>query len=205
MACLLGDLKGKELLDFGSGMGEEACYFAKLGARVTAIDISGLGVELTRKRAQQNGLSVRVMQRDLLNSGLPSNSFDLVHGFGILHHVGVRPGLREVHRLLRTGGRAVFGEHMNNSAFVDCVRRSLGLASAENTSKGERAVKWRECGAAAREFAKAELYPYYLTFRLRNLVPVFRRPIFKAVDYWFIRLLPPLRFFAGGIAIYLEK
>src|ERR1700719_1268193 len=39
-ATLLGDVKDCRVLDYGCGLGEEAIYFAKLGAHVTAIDIS---------------------------------------------------------------------------------------------------------------------------------------------------------------------
>src|SRR4051812_8834438 len=49
-ALLLGNIAGLDLLDFGCGMGEESVYFAKLGARVTGIDISDLGVATLKKR-----------------------------------------------------------------------------------------------------------------------------------------------------------
>ena len=41
---LLGDIAGKDLLDLGCGMGEESIDFSKLGARVTAVDISEVGI-----------------------------------------------------------------------------------------------------------------------------------------------------------------
>ena len=50
-AMLLGELAGKSLLDYGCGMGEESIYFAKLGAHVTSIDISELGIDTLKRRA----------------------------------------------------------------------------------------------------------------------------------------------------------
>ena len=105
------------VLDFGCGAGEESVYLAKLGARVTAIDVSPRGIALTRARAEANGVA------DLVDAWLmrcdptafSDASFDVVHGFGILHHIGLQNGLAEVHRLLRPGGRGVFWEHMGNS------------------------------------------------------------------------------------------
>ena len=49
VARIIGDLSGKALLDYGCGQGEEAVYFAKLGAKVSAIDISSAGIAITRE------------------------------------------------------------------------------------------------------------------------------------------------------------
>lgn len=99
-AILLGDLAGKELLDFGCGMGEEAIYFAKLGASVTAIDISEVGVASLKKRAAYHRLDVRAYEMRCDPTSFPDESFDRIHGMGILHHVGIETALSEVRRLL---------------------------------------------------------------------------------------------------------
>src|ERR1019366_2914432 len=78
----LGQLEGKQLLDYGCGMGEEAIYFAKLGAQVTAIDVSPLGIDLVSRRALHNGLGerVRAFQMDARATTFETETFDLVHG-----------------------------------------------------------------------------------------------------------------------------
>ena len=55
-AKLLGSVKDCRVLDYGCGQGEEATYLAKMGAQVTAIDISPVGIELTKERAKLNGV-----------------------------------------------------------------------------------------------------------------------------------------------------
>ena len=37
---MMGDLKGKRILDIGSGLGESSVYFSLMGAQVTTVDIS---------------------------------------------------------------------------------------------------------------------------------------------------------------------
>ena len=108
-ATLLGEISGLSLLDYGCGMGEESVYLAMLGANVTAIDISDVGIRLTKERAQCNGLQDRISAfiMNATSTSFESEIFDIVHGLGILHHVGVKGALDEVYRLLKPGGRAV--------------------------------------------------------------------------------------------------
>jgi SAM-dependent methyltransferase len=203
-ARLLGPVAGKDLLDFGCGMGEEAVYFAALGARVTAIDISPKGIELTRRRAEHNGLQVNAFVADVLNSGLPAESFDVIHGLGILHHVGIQEGLSEIHRLLRPGGHAVFLEHMNNSALIERLRRWYNR-SGEDYTDHEVPLRWDECVSSAtalfgRNFA---MRPYSLLWRLRRPLPFFRHRWAQTLDNLLLCWMPFLRRFAGGVIIYV--
>src|SRR5215510_15621794 len=121
-ALLLGDIAGKDLLDFGCGMGEESIYFAKLGARVTGIDISEVGVASLRKRAAHHRLEVTALEMRADPTSFKDASFDRIHGLGILHHIGIEPGLEEVKRLLRPGGTGVFLEPIGDSPTVEAIK-----------------------------------------------------------------------------------
>ena len=124
-ALLLGDLAGSELLDFGCGMGEESIYFSRLGARVTAIDISEVGIATLRRRAARHRLDIRALEMRADPTSFADASFDRIHGLGILHHIGIERGLQEVARLLRPGGTGVFLEPMGDSPAVETVKRWL--------------------------------------------------------------------------------
>src|SRR5437763_12479822 len=56
---LLDDLRDKTILDVGCGEGEDGMILAKLGARVTGLDVSPAAIELARQRAAVNGVSER--------------------------------------------------------------------------------------------------------------------------------------------------
>src|SRR5262245_35705368 len=88
-ALLLGDVTGKELLDMACGIGEESVYFAKLGARVTGIDISEVGVASLKKRAAHHHLDITALEMRVDPTSFADDSFDRIHGLGILHHVGI--------------------------------------------------------------------------------------------------------------------
>lgn len=198
----LGKLAGCSVLDFGCGAGEETTYLAKLGATVTAIDISPVGVQLTNARARFNGVGdrVRALEMRCDPTDFPDASFDIVHGFGILHHVGLRAGLLEVRRLLKPGGRGLFFEHMGNSKLIERIRPKEGHATDH-----EKPVAWRDVMNMRSNFSTFEAYPFHLISRLRGSVAFCGRPLIKRVDHGLLKLCPPLRFFASGVVIYLEK
>jgi 2-polyprenyl-3-methyl-5-hydroxy-6-metoxy-1,4-benzoquinol methylase len=208
-AMLLGDLRGKVLLDYGCGMGEEATYFAKLGAQVTAIDISTKGIEITKNRARYNGLadSVQAYVMDCLDVRLPAESFDIVHGFGILHHVGLHPGLQQVRQLLKPGGHAVFMEWMGNSGMIERVKTAVYAETYHSRkTEHEEPLRWRDIQNERKDWSSLDAYPYHLTYRMRNKFPVIRRSNkFEQLDYTLLSICPWLRHFAGGVVIHVWK
>jgi SAM-dependent methyltransferase len=198
----LGSLVGVSVLDFGCGAGEEAVYLAKLGARVTAIDISPKGIELTRARAKANGVAdavdARIMRCD--RTDFPDGSFDVVHGFGILHHIGLQTGLREVHRVLRSTGCAVFWEHMGNSALIERLRPREGRGTS-----GERPLRWSEIGSIAPLFQSVEARAFHLASRLRLHFAWAGNPLVRRFDHAMLSILPALRYVASGVVIVVRK
>ena len=201
-AKLLGSVKDCRVLDYGCGQGEESTYLAKMGAHVTAIDISPVGIELTTERAKLNGVGDRVnaMLMRCDPTEFPSESFDVIHGFGILHHIGLQIGLMEIKRLLRPGGRGLFFEHMGNSKMIERLR-----PREKDYTKGERPVTWKEIQEMRPEFSRLVARPFHIVSRLRKRVPLLNRPAVKRLDQSVLGALPFMRHFASGVVIYLEK
>jgi SAM-dependent methyltransferase len=198
----LGSVIGASVLDFGCGAGEEAIYFAKMVGRVTAIDISPKGIELTRARAEANGVAgvvdARIMRCDLTE--FPDASFDVVHGFGILHHIGLQTGLTEAHRVLKCSGRGVFWEHMGNSALIECLRPTEGRATA-----GERPLRWSEIAGITSLFQSVEARAFHLASRLRLHFAWAGNPLVRRFDHALLSMLPALRYLASGVVILVRK
>ncbi|MEV0011440.1 HemK2/MTQ2 family protein methyltransferase [Streptomyces sp. NPDC047973] len=68
---------GSEVLDVGTGSGALALHAARLGARVTAVDIARRAVMTARLNSLLHGRPVTVRRSDLL-SALPGRSYDLI-------------------------------------------------------------------------------------------------------------------------------
>lgn len=81
---------GKSVLEIGCGIGTDTMNFARAGARVTAVDLSGESLRLARQRAEVFGLTDRISffqgNCEELDRLVPTQSFDLVYSFGVLHH-----------------------------------------------------------------------------------------------------------------------
>lgn len=109
----LGALPGKRLLDLGSGHGMAAVVFAKMGATVTAMDLSRGYLEETRIRAQVHSQSINCLA--CCGELLPfaDGSFDLVWGNAVLHHLDLKLAVPEILRILAPGGHAIFCEPVN--------------------------------------------------------------------------------------------
>jgi SAM-dependent methyltransferase len=205
-ALLLGDVAGKDLLDFGCGMGEESIYFAKQGARVTGIDISDVGVASLRRRAAHHQLDITALEMRCDPTSFPSASFDRIHGLGILHHIGIERGLAEVERLLRPGGLAVFLEPMGASPAIETVKTWLMtharfLGNFDHVTDHEHNLTWDEVERGVRRFPEASLYPYHLLYRLKRFIPDRALDAVRRIDLGALTLAPGLRHYAGGVAI----
>lgn len=209
-ALLLGDVANTSFLDFGCGMGEESMYFAKLGARVTAIDISEVGVNTLRRRAAHNRLDVRAFEMRCDPTSFSPESFDRIHGMGILHHVGIEPALAEVWRLLRPGGVGVFLEPMGDNPTLEAAKTFLMkharfLGDFDDVTDHEHNLTWAEIDAATKRFARALAYPYHLLYRLKRFFPTRSHDAIRQLDHAALCVAPTLRHLAGAVVIQVTK
>ena len=74
------------LLDIGCGEGQNAVFFAQSGYKVSAFDLSIVGVEKTLRAAKKAGVTVHAFQADLLSFRL-SEEYDILFSSGTLHYI----------------------------------------------------------------------------------------------------------------------
>lgn len=98
-------LAGKDVLEIGPGMGLHTELMTRVGARVTAVDLSPTSVEATKRRLALKGLRAKVMEGDAESLPFPNGSFDFVWSWGVIHHSS-RTGraVRKIARVLRPEG-----------------------------------------------------------------------------------------------------
>lgn len=146
--------RGSRALEYGCGPGSKALALARLGANVDGIDISPVAIDLARNAAKNEGLGERtafeVMDAEHLE--FAADSFDLVCGSAIIHHLDVERAYGEVARVLRPGGTAVFLEALGHNPAINVYRRlTPGLRTPD-----EHPLRMRDIVAARGYFTSVE-------------------------------------------------
>lgn len=120
----LGDVKGKRLLDLGCGAGENSVYFTQRGAECVATDYSPGMVEKASKLAVANGVEIEARTMNAAEIDFPDNSFDIVYAANLLHHLPEpEVVIREMHRVLKPGGKACFWDPLRHNPVINVYRR----------------------------------------------------------------------------------
>jgi len=99
---LLGNIRGKKILDAGAGTGRLAVELAKFpGAKVTALDVSAEMLDRLKKKNQ----NIECVVGDAENLPFMSGSFDVVlAAFLMVHLKDPRRFFDEAYRVLKDGG-----------------------------------------------------------------------------------------------------
>lgn len=187
---LLGDVRGKRVVDLGCGTGENTVLLALKGADVYALDLSPELVELAKKRLAINRAPserVHFMVSSAHVTGIPDESVDIVLGIAILHHLDLKLVSQEVFRILKKGGRAIFQEPVRDSRMVRFLRGLIPY-TAPDVSPYERPLTTAEIKQFAASFQNLRIrafgLPHVSIVRMlaRNLSPWAHRSDRRILD-----------------------
>ncbi len=206
---LLGDIRGKVVFDFGCGSGGNTLVLARRGARVISMDISESLINVARQRLAINQVhgSVQFVVSSAHDVALEDESVDVIFGIAILHHLELPLVAREVKRVLRKGGRAIFQEPVRNSKFVSRVRGMIPYKAAD-VSPFERPLTDDELEDFAGDFLQYRSRAFCLPYiNLAQVLPVARNYIFPLyrIDRSILKKYPRLAFYATVCVFEVTK
>lgn len=196
---------GHRVLDYGCGHGMAAVVFARQGADVAAFDLSGGYVAETRRRALANGVAVSCLQADAERLPFADQSFDRIWANAVLHHLDLRLAARELHRVLRPGGRAVLCEPWAGNPLLQFARRYLPYRGKHRTVD-EAPLPPRALPLIRETFPDLKWEGFQLLTMVRRALPVSRSwNGLAAADERLLRSIPFLQKYCRYIVLELVR
>jgi FkbM family methyltransferase len=103
-------MRGKKVMDVGSGFGVDSITFAQHGARLTFVDLVETNLNVLRRLCKILGINdVRFhLMRDVDSLRTLDNDYDVIMAMGSLHHMpgqAIKSEYQELVRHLKVGGR----------------------------------------------------------------------------------------------------
>lgn len=165
-------LEGKRVIDVGCGTGENSVLLAKLGARVTGVDVSAKAIRIAEQRAEANGVADRAefLCAPVERAPVPAGAFDIVWCDAFLHHVldelsGV---LSQFRRWCAPGGEAIITEPVSLSRTFRSLR--LALFPPPVATPTERPLNGREIETIAEVLDNPRIRFFGLLGRFDKLI-----------------------------------
>jgi len=182
----------------GTGLFTRKVYNAT-NAEITATDISEELLTEARTLLPQATFKID----DAMNLSFIDNSFDVVYGSSVLHHLDFDLSLQEIYRVLKPGGRMVFAEPnmINPQIFiqknVQVIKKWLGDSPDETAI-----VRWQFARLMKQKgFKNINIFPYDF---LHPMVPTFLIGVVNTIGKA-VEKIPLLKEIAGSVIIYGEK
>jgi ubiquinone/menaquinone biosynthesis C-methylase UbiE len=177
----------KRVLDVAAGNGNFALAAARLGAEVTASDVTEQMVELGRARSRAEGLDITWVEADAESLPFASAGFDVVASvFGAMFAPRPELVVEEMFRVARPGGVVAMANY-GSAGYLGRLSDLIASFSSGSPSALPSPFLWGDPDEVRRRLAgrasALEIEPRTLTFR------------FNSLDAWreeFANVNPPL-------------
>ena len=201
---LLGDIRGKTVLDLGCGTGENVIPLIERGAHVIGIDISPDLIAIAQKCVRDANLEASLSVGDAYNTGLPDESVDVVFSMALIHHLDIKVVRDEMWRILRRGGAIILGEPVRFSKGYAWVRRLL--PAKEDISEYEHPLNGEELATMMERFSVqgTRYFRLPLVPLASRLMPSKSADAYKASD-WILQRSAAAERYASAVVTRLQK
>ncbi len=198
--------KDKSLLDYGCGIGNAARKVVNFHPKkITGIDISDVSIKKAIDNSKNLDQRIDYMVDNCENSNFKSETFDMVYGSGILHHLNMKKCLEEIHRLLKKDGELVFVEPLGTNPIINLYRK----LTPNSRSRDEHPLNNEDFVFLKQKYKDIKI-SYYGFFTL-IFFPFYRNPkdswffnFFSTMDKIFFKI-KFLRFLAWSVLIIGKK
>ena len=191
----------RNLLELGCAGGEFTRRLAKLSDRIVAVDLSYELIKMARNSIGSK--NVNFVVADIDNLPFKDETFDIIVGNSILHHLELMPVLKQIRRFLNREGKLWFSEPnlFNPQVFLSLkigfLRKRLGISPNETAF-----LRWRIKGLFHQggfKDVRVSTFDFLHPCTPNRFIPLVKR-IGK-----FLEGIPLLREISGSIMIEARK
>jgi SAM-dependent methyltransferase len=202
---LLGDVRGKTVLDLGCGTGENLLPLVKRGARVLGMDISPDLIALAERRLQDAGMQAELTVGSAYETGLPSASVDAIFCMSLIHHLDIALVCQEMRRILARDGFVVLKEPIRFSKTYAWLRDLL--PSHGDVSDYEHPLTSAELAIVTERFRAAGTRYFRLPFvpLASQLLPIPAHHIAWKTSDWLLQHSIHVQTYATVVAMKLHQ
>ena len=162
--------EGKNLLEYGCGTGSKSKQWLILGAKVTGIDISEVGINVAKEKMANSEFHADYYVMEAEKTEFNDNCFDLVVGTGILHHLDLTKSYKELSRICSENAHIVFVEPLGHNPFINFYR----LLTPKMRTEDEHPMKSKDIKLINQYFnnVKCEYFSLFTLFSVpfRNML-----------------------------------
>jgi SAM-dependent methyltransferase len=201
---LLGDVRGKTVLDLGCGSGENLIALVDRGANVVGIDVSPDLIRLSQQRLDLAGKVASLRATTAYDTGLPDESVDVVFAISVLHHLELPVAREEIRRILRKDGRFILKEPIRFSRTLNRMRTLF--PARDEVSSYEHPLNQAELAIVTEGFTVIAQRSFRLPFvpLLGAHRPHHNKRIWEA-DRWLNQHFPKLEHYATSKVMSLRR
>jgi ubiquinone/menaquinone biosynthesis C-methylase UbiE len=161
------EARRRTVLEYGCGNASLGFELARSAKEVIGIDISDVAIQEAQRIAAHRRLeNTRFVVDNAESMRQPDASVDVLIGSGIVHHLDIGRSMREVRRVLRDGGIAIFAEPLGHNPAVNWYRSR----TPEMRTPDEHPLLASDLRAMAREFRSMKVTYFGLVAPLLGLV-----------------------------------
>ena len=198
--------RNSEILDYGCGIGSFTEKIIKYNPKkIIGIDISEVSIDKAKKKAEELKINIDYRVDNCEKTSFDNNSFDIVYGTGIIHHLQTEKCLNEIYRILKSNGNLVFIEPLGTNPIINLYRK----LTPNSRSKDEHPLVNQDFKYINKKFIDTKIKYYgFLTliffpfYKSPNRSKLFR--LLAALDQYLFKL-KFFQLFAWSVLVVAKK
>ncbi len=159
------------VLDYGCGVGHSLQKVVEFNPkRITGIDISEVSIQKAKNIITNKNSNIELLVDNCESTRFKDNTFDIVYGAGILHHLNLQICLKEINRILKPGGKFLFIEPLGTNPFINLYRK----LTPKSRSEDEHPLIMNDFNLIQNQFSKINIK--YYGFLTLFFFPLYNSP-----------------------------